>query len=498
MIHQKLPTNWQEREKLRDKGQFWTPEWITKAMVSYLTKSTDLIFDPAAGKGAFFNALLQINPNIKYYGIDIDQHILKDEIYQTNSCLVELRDFIKDPPQQKFKAIIGNPPYIRHHRLNQQLKQFLKELCLKITGFTIDGRAGYHIYFLVQALNLLAENGKLTFIMPADTCEGIFAQKLWQWISTNYCLECVVTFNENATPFPNVDTNAVIFFIKNSAPIEKIKWVKANIANTDELCNFVQSNFQDNNYKTLEINHRDLKESLKTGLSRPQKNYSDFKYHLHDFAKVIRGIATGANEFFFLTKQQVETLHIPPEFTKLAIGRTRDVTGDIITLADIIKLQENNRPTILLSINSDQNIPESLINYLQKGEKLGLPERPLIKQRKLWYKMESREVPPILFAYLGRRNSRFIKNEAGVLPLTSFLCVYPIYTDEIYINNLWQALNEPETIENLKLVGKSYGSGAIKVEPRNLDKLSIPEHIVEKYQLNRQDKISKIKQLQLF
>lgn len=63
------------------------------------------------------------------------------------------------------------------------------------------------------------------------------------------------------------------------------------------------------------------------------------------------------------------------------------------------------------------------------------------------------------------------KNEAGVLPLTGFLCVYPIYDDKEYIDNLWKALNHPDTLENLKLVGKSYGSGAIKVEPGNLNKL---------------------------
>lgn len=497
MIHQKLPTNWQKREKLRDKGQFWTPEWVTKAMVSYIAKDTNLVFDPAAGKGAFFNALLQINPSINYYGIDIDEYVLADEIYQKNNCFVEIRDFIKNPPQQKFNAIIANPPYIRHHRIDEKMKQFLKELFINITGFAIDGRAGYHIYFFVQALNLLDKNGRLALIMPADTCEGIFAQKLWQWITKNYCLECVVTFDENATPFPKVDTNAIIFLIKKSEPVPRIKWIKANQAH-EELFHFVKSDFQEINYTTLEINNRDLKEALTTGLSRPEHNNSNCKYHLNDFAKVIRGIATGANDFFFLTTQQVEELAIPQEFLKLAIGRTKDVTGDKLTIEDIKKLQENNRPTILLSINSNENIPESVANYLQEGEKLGLPNRPLIKQRKLWYKTEYRQVPPILFAYLGRRNSRFIKNEAGVVPLTSFLCIYPIYDDEIYIVNLWQALNDPETIQNLRLVGKSYGSGAIKVEPRNLDKVPIPEHIVDKYNLKRQKYKTKTQQLELF
>jgi hypothetical protein len=34
---------------------------------------------------------------------------------------------------------------------------------------------------------------------------------------------------------------------------------------------------------------------------------------------------------------------------------------------------------------------------------------------------------------------------------------------------LWQLLQHPETVKNLVRVGKSYGSGAIKVEPRALE-----------------------------
>ena len=42
------------------------------------------------------------------------------------------------------------------------------------TGVILDGRAGFHVYFLIRALTLLEENGRLAFIMPADTCEGKF------------------------------------------------------------------------------------------------------------------------------------------------------------------------------------------------------------------------------------------------------------------------------------------------------------------------------------
>jgi hypothetical protein len=92
--------------------------------------------------------------------------------------------------------------------------------------------------------------------------------------------------------------------------------------------------------------------------------------------------------------------------------------------------------------------------------------------------MEERGVPGLLFAYLGRRDCRFIENRAGVVPLTGFLCVYPWENSDEYREKLWRALNHPKTIANLLFVGKSYGGGAIKVEPRQLDSLEIPTDVL--------------------
>jgi hypothetical protein len=134
-----------------------------------------------------------------------------------------------------------------------------------------------------------------------------------------------------------------------------------------------------------------------------------------------------------------------------------------------------------LSLNGEplDNYPERLKKYLLDGEKLGLPLRPLISQRKPWYKTEIRNIPPFLFAYLGRRNVRFIRNTAGIIPLTGFLCVYPKSNEKEFVERLWKILNHPDTISNLTLIGKSYGDGAVKVEPRALERLPIPENVIK-------------------
>lgn len=319
--------------------------------------------------------------------------------------------------------------------------------------------------------------------MPADVCEGIFAEKLWKWITCEFCLECVVSFASDATPFPSVDTNPLIFLIKKTKPETDFLWVKCQKSWTKDLKNFVASGF---NLKpnSLEVHQRKIKEGVETGLSRSPENKPE-GVPLSEYANVMRGIATGANEFFFLTREQAGEKNIPAEFLQTAVGRTRDVNSENITSELIEELDKKGRPTLLFSPDARklEDFPRDTKKYLLQGEAIGLPEKSLISQRKPWYRMEKRVPPTFLFAYLGRRNIRFIKNSINALPLTSFLCVYSRSNELQFVENLWLALNHPDTLFNLQFVGKSYGSGAIKVEPRSLEKLIIPNHIIEKFDL---------------
>jgi hypothetical protein len=194
----------------------------------------------------------------------------------------------------------------------------------------------------------------------------------------------------------------------------------------------------------------------------------------------VRGIATGANEFFFLTKQRAQELEIPPALLRNAIGRTRDVIGDSVSKDRLLELDADGRPTQLLSPDGRaiETFSRPVQEYLKQGEKEGLSARTLIATRRPWYKMESREPPAFLFAYLGRRNARFIRNLAGVVPLTGFLCVYPHDDNPENVEALWRVLSHPDTVANLALVGKSYGGGAIKVEPRALERLPLPRGVM--------------------
>jgi hypothetical protein len=317
--------------------------------------------------------------------------------------------------------------------------------------------------------------------MPADTVEGVFAPTLWDWIAENYQLEAVVTFAPEATPFPDVDINPLIFMIRHAKPQESFYWATCVNPDTMQLRDWTLSRLRIRPHGDLLVCIRSLYEALKAGLSRPFTDIELRANKLSDFARVMRGVATGANEFFFMTAEQAKRLGIPSKFLTRAIGRTRDIEGDELTTEILEELDSKGRPTYLFSPDGRaiDEFPEPVREYLKLGEIKGLDRRPLIASRKPWYRMEKRLPPPIIFTYLGRRQTRFIANKAFAVPLTGFLCIYPAQGDLEFINRLLRVLRHPQTIANLRFVGKSYGGGAIKVEPRALERLPIAVHILK-------------------
>ena len=482
-----VPTGGAKREALRVNGQFWTPDWVADAMVAYaLDGKSDTLFDPGVGAGAFLRAGRRLRgSSLKLRGREIDPAALvaasESGLTAEDMAGVELRDFALHPPTEKYASIVANPPYVRHHRLSESAKITLHTFARDLIGRSIDGRAGLHVFFLLRCLTMLSPGGRLAFIVSADICEGVYARTLWTWIASRFCLDAVVTFAPDATPFPGVDTNAVLLLVRNAAPEKDFAWMRVTAAGGDSLTHWVKAGLPHvSQFETLEITQRTAVEGFATGLSRAPVQSETTKHCLGDFARVMRGIASGQNDFFFMTSKRAEELQIPKRYFIPAIGRMRDVQTEPFTNVHLRELEEANRPTWLLSLGDEprEKLPEALQRYLEKGEEEKIPECTLIATRNPWYRMEKRTPPPFFFAYLGRRAVRFIRNQTDAVPLTCLLCIYPFDSSPDNLERLWRVFSDPRTLANLRLVGKSYGDGALKVEPRSLQQLQLPDDLL--------------------
>ncbi len=470
---------------VRELGQVWTPAWVADTMAAYaMSGGAQALFDPACGTGSLLAAGKRIaaarRVTVQIEGMDLDARVLdgfeRQGLDQNDCDRMSIGDYLASPPNSLYPAIVVNPPYVRHHRIGEHRKRELQSMVLETIGRRLDARAGLQVYFLIQCLKQLAPGGRLAFLVSSDICEGVFSRPLWDWVLTHYRLDAVLRFSQDASPFPNADTNALLFFIQNAKPNPEFVWARCLGENPSALRTWAENGFEVPSDGLLESQTRTISEAAITGLSRPPTTQIT-AFRLHDVASVIRGIATGANDFFLMTREEAAQRNIPSAFLKPCLSRVRDLDGDRITQECLDRLERKGRPTQLLDIPAIPfgELPIGVQDWIKEGESVAFHTRPLIRTRKPWYRMEQRKVPPLLFAYLGRRDCRFILNDAGVVPLSCLLCVYPKHASA---TRLWEALNRPETIANLASVGKRYGGGAIKVEPRGLENLPIPDEIM--------------------
>ena len=466
--------------KHKDLGQFWTPDWVAKAMVAFgLNLPRGLMLDPSVGLGVFPRWAEKLGLRLEFFGVEKDGELLHHIPEPSIRNRILVGDFLTTDIGRTADFVVANPPYIRHHRLPIEYKHAVHAQTRDYLGFELDRRAGIHIHFLVKSLRLLKPGGRLAFIVPADVFEGVFSESLWAWISRNYRIDAVATFAPGASPFPNLDINPVVVFLQNATPAPSFHWARILEPETDDFFRYVASGFVDTG-KDIESNLRTTEEAVTTGLSRPPRP-NKTQFILKNFAYVRRGIATGANSFFLLTQEEVETLRLDKSFIQKVISKTRYLKSLTFTEEDFNLLAKQGYPVYLFAPDGRpfNQFPESVRMYLKLGEDLGLPQKALISQRNPWYKMETRVPPDYLFAYLGRRNIRFVRNLAGVSPLTTLLAVYARNSDEEYIRKLHAVLNHPDVLSGLVYVAKSYGNGALKAEPRQLELLPIPDHLAE-------------------
>ena len=476
-------------ENVRQKGQVWTPPWVADAMAEFLKDcSADSVLDPAMGPGALLAAVRRKTAKLgPITAFEIDESVLcvsdSEDSFAIDGCTdLRLKDFLFDTEDLSVAAVIANPPYLRHHKIPPDLKARCQEIAKQTLGIKIDARAGLHIFFLIKALSHLKPFGKLSFLVPADTFEGVFSVPLWKAISSRFNVVGVLTFDESVAAFPGVDTNASIVFVERTSPNDSFKWMNwkgehprhlssaTSLALSGELGKAEQ--------KGLVVAEKSLDEAIEIGFSRLNSIKPVGGVSLNEFATMMRGVASGSNEFFLMTKERLDELKLDESYFVRTIPRVRDASEPTITQHLLDVLDANGRPTYLLSIDETTDIDKHLEEYLSSGIRQGVDNGALVSMRKRWFFMEKRKPVPILFAYLGRRSNRFIEAKTDITPLTGFLCVYP--KPGVDHKKLLKALNHPSSIKELARIGKSYGDGAIKVEPGGLRKMIIPkEALVE-------------------
>jgi adenine-specific DNA-methyltransferase len=468
-----------ERNKL---GQFATPPVLAQDILRYaaglIPKDQPIRFlDPAIGTGAFYSALRIVFPSyqmLEASGFEVDAHYGKPAIslWQDTGLTLTLDDFTKRQAEPYYNLVICNPPYVRHHHLDKHEKSRLKVSTVRACGINISGLAGLYCHFLGLSHAWMSEGGIAGWLIPSEFMDVNYGQAV-----KRYLLECVTLlhihrFDPSDVQFADaLVSSALVWFRKTPPP-------------SDYAVTFTFGGRLLNPRLSRMVAASDLAAESKW----TRFPATDIRIHtptltISDFFRIKRGLATGNNDYFILSEEEIKARNLPESCFRAILPSSRYIHNDIVE-ADSKGMPLLERRLFLLDISMNEEEIErcfpSLWSYLKEGKARGVHERYLCRHRTLWYSQEKRPPPPIVCTYLGRgdtksgRPFRFILNCSQATVANVYLAMYPtpilaqaLSCDPTLIRKLWKVLNQI-TPDQLLSEGRVYGGGLHKLEPKEL------------------------------
>lgn len=462
----------------RPTGQFQTPFWAADVMAGWLLQEpVELLVDPGVGAGRLlFRASQRREDGPRaMLGMDIDPLCI--EMARTNLALRGVRgarlktaDFLLDGLRAEPDAIIANPPFSRHHEIATPRKEAIHRAIERRLGIRLSRRTGLHALFLVRALEIAADGARLAFIAPADWLDTHSGELIKRFVLESADVEGIVIFSKTDVVFTGVRTRPAMFFLRKGTGqglTSVVRLPAKRPTDPDDALAALRG-------EQSATRRRLVKLDIKHRWSDP-RTLATAGQRLGDLARVRRGIATGCNRFFILSEDERQDHHLDRSDLRPCLASPK-LVGSVVDDSYFDALPRSTRQWLLNRREPGLDCaPNAYGAYLRLGLDQGAADSYLASARKVWYVPESRGTSPILFPYMNSKRARFIRNRTDAVPLNSFLIIDP--HDGVEPDELWNALNSPAILRQLKATARNYGHGMWKLEPRELGRIRITRRL---------------------
>ena len=456
-------------------AQFFTPFQLASLMVDWLLGNKDLktVLEPAFGLGVFSRALLNKKTELSIKGFDVDNTIYlkaKQIFEDTATVELHLEDYMFNDWNHKYDGIICNPPYFKFHDYDNKtiLNELENRLKIKLNGFT-----NLYTLFLLKSIYQLNPNGRLAYIIPSEFLNSDYGKLVKSALIKSKVLRHIVVFDFEENVFDDALTTACILLCSNDNHNQKVRFSTIKKIDDLELIKNYISNYPLNDISDSAFNITELEPEVKWRKYYQGQNGTRYKNLIpfSSVAKVVRGIATGANEYFTFSRSKASQYGIDEKYLLPCICKAVDVKDNFFTTDNFRSLVHSDRQTFLL--NAVNSKDENALKYLELGEKWGIDKKYLTACRTPWYSLENRSPSPIWVSVFNRTGLKFIRNEANISNLTTFHCVYPIQNslfNNVNIDVLFAYLLTDVAREIFEDNRREYGNGLQKFEPNDLNK----------------------------
>ena len=458
-------------------GTFFTPAAVVEYMLEIsgrLLPRPSVVIDPGAGVGAFTLAAATRWSEATLVAVDVNVVTLGMLAARGSDLGCRLRlvhdDFMlwsQSGAREHSgpRLWIGNPPYTRHQGMPLALKKSAHDLQ---TSLVKSGLAGLSAYFLAAILQSVHPEDAVCLLLPGSWTNTRFGSPLRTELVAMLQREVgLLGFPSERQLFPGTRVTGMVLLIGPESPNHQALWS----ASADMLGGVVSVTGR------VERSRVDVPAhgfgSWLWGDTEPD---TEAGIALSEIARVRRGVATGANRFFFLTDEQAQSM--PPQYIRPAIQTLRELPSSVLNFAAHAALGRRGRRRWLLELPVDADLAwnAALREWRARAESL-VRDRYLAIHRDAWYAVEHIEPPDILVSPMGKGRMKAVLNAAAAVPSNAIYGIYLQSDRRFSAEQLCEWLNSPSGQHALHRRARAYGSGLFKLEPKDLCAVIVPHSV---------------------
>ena len=465
-------------QKLR--GSYYTPTQLAEAMVElFASQNISTILEPSCGDGVFIDSLEKhdfLSKINKLTAIEIESdeaEKVRNRYFDLEQVEVYTEDFFnyynRILGKECFDLILGNPPYIRY----QYLKESQREIQSKILtshGMKANKLINAWVAFIVACVQLLSENGKIAFVIPAEILQVAYAEDLRLYLANNLAKITLITFEQLI--FPDIEQEVVVFIGEKGKEEKGIRIIEMSNLNDFKQLKLEQNGFQKLQHVKekwtkyfLTKEEMDLIKNL-----RNDKRFSKFS----EYGLINVGITTGNNSYFSVTEKTAEKYGLT-EVTLTLIGRSSHAHGIYFTLDDWDNNRYEGKRARLITFPdiSYEEYPDGYKQYIMLGEKNGEHKGYKCSIRDRWYIIPSIWIPDAFFLRRNNLYPKFVLNKCNAVSTDTMHRIK--FKDGIEPENILLSYYNSISFAFTELCGRSYGGGVLEILPRELGNIIIPK-----------------------
>lgn len=454
----------------RKAGATYTPRAVVDAMVAHLRNSHPdprRVVDCGAGSGRFSLALASRFPSAQIVAVERDP--LAAAILRANVAASGHRDRIAvvegdfrtvDLPGTDGQTLfVGNPPYVRHHDIEPEGKEWLATVAQEL-GVSVNRLSGLHVHFFLRVMQLAKVGDAGLFITSAEWLEAAYGKALREMLAGPLGGTEVFAVDPKTSLFEDAQVTSAIteFHVGTVNPEIRISPISGI------------EGMHDPARPSVSLPRSGAGSARRWSADAHGDVLPDGMCRLGDMFSVHRGQVTGGNDVWVETDA---TPRLPERFLKPCVTKATDLINADGRIDDGHGLKRVICLPADLSGIEEREL-ESIQTFLAWAESKGAKETFTAKARKSWWAISFKAPAPILCTYMGRRPPVFVRNPAGVAHVNIAHGLYPraTMTDDV-IDRVagWLAENPVET------GGKTYGGGLRKFEPREIERIAVPKEL---------------------